>query len=60
MVRAVDLALDWVAKRMYWADVGRGRIVATGAGETDTASVVSIVKQNLHDLHAIAVNPVSG
>ena len=60
VVRPVDVAYDWVSKRFYWADVGRRRIVATGVPDRDDYNVVSVVKENLHDLHAIAVNPVSG
>lgn len=62
VVRPVDVAFDWVAKRFYWADAGRRRIVATGTADTgqDHYEVVSVVTRTLHDLHAIAVNPVSG
>ena len=55
LVRPVDLAVDWWAGHIYWADAGSRRIVMTSQ-----QNLVTIVSENLFDITAIAVNPTTG
>ena len=51
------MAVDWVAKNVYWIDAGTDRIEVA---RTDGSSRRVLVWRNLYDPRALAVDPGSG
>ena len=51
-----DVAVDWVAQRLYWTDSSAGTIESSGL---DGSSRRTIVKDNLQVPHAVKVDPES-
>ena len=51
------MAVDWVAKNLYWVDTGTKRIEVA---RLDGSSRRVIVWKDLHHPRALAVHPVNG
>lgn len=52
----VDVAVDWVSKRLYWTDAGTRMVVSC---DFDGGRPLTIAKVNLHKPQAIVVDPES-
>lgn len=57
-IKAPDhVAIDWVARNLYWTDGALNRIEVS---RLDGTSRKIIVSENLHDPRGIAVDPADG
>ena len=51
------MAVDWVSERMYWTDSGAGTIEMA---DLDGKNRLTILRENLHDVDKIVVEPNNG
>ena len=51
------MAVDWVARNLYWADTGRNRIEVS---HLDGTSRCVLIWKKLEDPRSIALNPGKG
>lgn len=61
-IHAESLAVDWVARNLYWADSMNGQINAVGldSNSTRTSDLVVILDRDLGQIRSLALMPQKG